>query len=229
MIVSGEGFLIFNDSQHRVNKGFCFCGGPGFDYEFSSSPDDPIIKYFIAFGKTLTGNFVPQKYLYPGFTTPYVTTEDLRKWNELIFAEGTSQTRDALENISALIGILVRKIAPHPSSCSSRQNTDTLVNKALRVIENNFKSLSTLQEIADVLSVSSEHLCRVFKSNHKASPYRILTRRKMEHAYAQLKMTQTPIQEIAHSLGFTDSFHFSRAFKKRYGIPPSQARIDTQS
>ncbi len=32
-----------------------------------------------------------------------------------------------------------------------------------------------------------------FKANHKISPYKILSRRKMGHAYAQLKMSETPI------------------------------------
>ncbi|MDQ8183507.1 AraC family transcriptional regulator [Pelagicoccus sp. SDUM812005] len=224
MVISGSGRLRIGKAEHEVSAGFCFCGGPELDYEFASSADSPIRKYFIVFGKTQAGNVAPKKFLYPGFTTPFAIPEELEKWNELIIAEGVSQAPDALENISALIGILVRKIAPDASGKSKRQSTDALVIKALAEIEQNFKSHSSLQDLAEALSVSSEHLCRVFKSNGKASPYRILIRRKMEHAYAQLKMTQTPIQEIAYSLGFTDSFHFSRAFKKRYGLPPSNVR-----
>ncbi|MDQ8197898.1 AraC family transcriptional regulator [Pelagicoccus enzymogenes] len=224
MVIEGSGRLRINESEHLVGAGFCFCGGPGVDYEFTSSPDSNLTKYFLVFGESQSGKSAPKKFLYPGFTMPYVLVEDLVKWNEIIIAEGASQAPDAIENISALIGILVRKIAPDASGKAKQKTTDSLVIKALALIERNFKELSSLQEIADTLSVSSEHLCRVFKSSDRASPYRILIRRKMEHAYAQLKMTQLPIQEIAYSLGFTDSFHFSRAFKKRYGMPPSQVR-----
>lgn len=224
MIISGKGRLLINKEKHEVKAGFCFCGGPGVDYEFTSSAESTIKKYFIVFGKTQGGNLAPKKFLYPGFTTPCATPEKIGKWSELIIAEGISQSLDAFETIAALIGILVRKIAPDATGKTKNHTTDALVIRALGEIENNFKAHSSLQELADALSVSCEHLCRVFKSNDKASPYRILIRRKMEHAYAQLKMTQTPIQEIAYSLGFTDSFHFSRAFKKRYGLPPSAAR-----
>lgn len=224
MVVSGSGHLRINNKEHEVEAGFCFCGGPDIDYEFASSSSEPITKYFLVFGKNQAGNFTPKKYLYPGFTRPFALPEEIIRWCELIITEGAAQSNEVFENISALIGILVRKISPDASGSEPRQSTDALVRRALREIERNFKNHSSLQELAGALSVSSEHLCRVFKSNDKASPYRILIRRKMEHAYAQLKMTQAPIQEIALSLGFTDSFHFSRAFKKRYGLPPSSAR-----
>ncbi len=224
IVISGSGRLRINKDEHPVEAGFCFSVGPGVDYEFTSSSTHPITKYFIVFGKIQSGHFASQKYLYPGFHTQSATPEELRKWCELILTEGASQSPDALENISALIGILVRKIAPDAQNNSLKQNVDSLVIKALRLIEKRFKEISTLQELADALSVSSEHLCRIFKSNNKASPYRILMRRKMEHAYAQLKMTHAPIQEIALSLGFNDAFHFSRSFKKRYGMPPSKVR-----
>ncbi|MBD5778551.1 AraC family transcriptional regulator [Pelagicoccus sp. NFK12] len=224
MVVGGEGSLRIDGATHAVEAGFCFCGGPDIPYEFSSSSRNPLRKYFLVFGSLQSGNLAPQRRLYPGFTTPHAPADELRKWGELILAEGASQSPDALENVSALASVLVRKIAPDASGRGAEHSTDALVVRALREIERNFKSLTSLESLATSLSVSSEHLCRVFKANRKASPYRILMRRKMEHAYAQLKMTQTPIQEIAHSLGFSDSFHFSRAFKKRYGIPPSRTR-----
>lgn len=224
MIVKGTGRLVLNKRRTTVQAGYCFCGGPGVDYELTSSKDDPVTKYFLAFGTSPSGNSVPKKYLYPGFTRSGTNPEDLVKWNELILREGSSQLRDSVENTSDLISILVRKIAPEAAGATGLPSTDALVIRALKEIERNFKTLRSLQELADVLAVSSEHLCRVFKANKKASPYRILTRRKMEHAYAQLKMTRAPIQEIAHSLGFTDGFHFSRAFKSRYGMPPSKLR-----
>ena len=32
------------------------------------------------------------------------------------------------------------------------------------------------------------------------------------------------IQEVAAQVGYDDAYHFSKLFKKRYGISPSQAR-----
>ena len=32
------------------------------------------------------------------------------------------------------------------------------------------------------------------------------------------------VKEVAYKVGFEDQFHFSRSFKKFFGIPPSQLR-----
>jgi len=222
MIIEGKGELILNGEKHSIHSGFCFCFGPDTSYQLISSDTDPLRKYFITFGPNLSSSNVHPNKLYPGFFNDHIDTQEIAKWNELILEEGTSQAKDAPENVMSLVNILVRKIMP-PEEPESRR-TDALVLKALKEIDRNFPTLSTIQQIADTLKVSAEHLCRTFKSNHKSSPYKILMRRKMEHAYAQLMLSKTPIQEIAYSLGFTDGFHFSRAFKKHYGLPPSSIR-----
>jgi len=224
MIVGGCGRLNLNGEDRPVSAGTCFCGGPGSSYSFTSSSEDPIAKYFIVFGIIQPECFSQTGRLRPGFQTRQTEPHELRKWNELILAEGSAPSLSTLEDSSSLVGILVRKVVQAAGSEKPKPATDALVSRALRSIEANFKSLSTLQDLAGELAVSSEHLCRVFKANNRASPYQILMRRKMEHAYAQLKTSRAPIQEIAFSLGFSDSFHFSRAFKKHYGLPPSQVR-----
>jgi AraC-like DNA-binding protein len=37
-----------------------------------------------------------------------------------------------------------------------------------------------------------------------------------------------PLESVAHELGFTDAFHFSKTFKKLVGVPPSKYRAAAQ-
>ncbi len=224
MIVRGGGKLVLNGRKFDIHPGFCFCTGPRVSVHLQASKTQPLNKYFIAFGHEIASSDIRASRLYPGFVYRDANPAILEKWNELILEEGISQSAESAKNVMSLVHVLVRKITPSIGLRSKPQSPNALVERVLREIETNFRELSALQEIADRFGVTSEHLCRVFKANHKISPYKILSRRKMEHAYAQLKMSETPIQEIAHSLGFTDAFHFSRAFKKQYGYPPSVAR-----
>ncbi len=224
MIVRGGGKLVLNERKFDIHPGFCFCTGPDISFHLQSSKTRPLTKYFIAFGHEVASSDIRSNRLYPGFVYTDANPAMLEKWNELILEEGISQSAESAKNVMSLVHVLVRKIRPSSSLPSKPQSANALVERVLREIETNFRELGSLQEIADRLGVTSEHLCRIFKTNDKISPYKILSRRKMEHAYAQLKMTGTPIQEIAYSLGFTDAFHFSRAFKKQYGYPPSVAR-----
>ena len=44
----------------------------------------------------------------------------------------------------------------------------------------------------------------------------------MTKATELLKLTQLPIKEVGIAIGYENQFHFSRAFKKIYGVSPSQ-------
>ena len=48
---------------------------------------------------------------------------------------------------------------------------------------------------------------------------------RLERAKELLEQGQTgSIQEVAAAVGYEDAYHFSKLFKKRYGISPSQAK-----
>jgi AraC-like DNA-binding protein len=44
----------------------------------------------------------------------------------------------------------------------------------------------------------------------------------MKHAANLLSDTQAEVQEVAYRLGFIDPFHFSRVFKRIFGVSPTE-------
>jgi len=71
-------------------------------------------------------------------------------------------------------------------------------------------------------------LSRVFKSFHKETPYAFLVRLKMGRAASLLLKTDTLVKDVAYGLGFDNPCHFSRSFKKAFGVPPERftGRLD---
>ena len=46
---------------------------------------------------------------------------------------------------------------------------------------------------------------------------------RLEHAKELLeKGACNSIQEVAQRVGYDDAYHFSKLFKKKYGLPPSK-------
>ena len=47
---------------------------------------------------------------------------------------------------------------------------------------------------------------------------------KMQQACSLLAMTNLAVKEIALDVGYPDSYHFSRLFKKTIGVSPTEYR-----
>jgi len=99
-----------------------------------------------------------------------------------------------------------------------------LVRQAIRYMEEHYAKPLSLQELASVLQLGARQLQRQFKTRLRISPMEYLTQIRMKHAQAMLLDTNALLREIAEAAGYTDSYYFSRAFKKYYGVSPIQYR-----
>lgn len=82
----------------------------------------------------------------------------------------------------------------------------------------------SVAELAETLGVSPSALtqrCRVVLG---AAPLKAYAAWRMDHAAALLLHGGLTVRAVAESLGYADQFHFSRAFKRHHGRPPSHVR-----
>ncbi len=82
---------------------------------------------------------------------------------------------------------------------------------------------TSLEEIADATNMSARTLQRRLTDNGLKFND-LLNQAKFDHAKEKLRNSQTPITEIAESLGYSDAAHFTRAFNRWSGISPSDFR-----
>ena len=84
------------------------------------------------------------------------------------------------------------------------------------------KSIS-IEELADITDLSVRTLQRRLKVNDLKFND-LLCQAKFDHAKERLHDMQTPIKEIAKSLGYSDAAHFTRAFHQWSGLSPTDFR-----
>ena len=96
--------------------------------------------------------------------------------------------------------------------------------RARQFIEGNFLGIQTLDAVAAGCGMKAPYLCRLFARYHDESPYRFLTRLRMDHASQLLLDEAASVKAVAERLGFKDAFHFSRVFKSVHRVPPSRFR-----
>lgn len=102
--------------------------------------------------------------------------------------------------------------------------SDTLVDRAVAIVERNFAKDIVDEEMARLLGVSTSHFRFLFRRRTSAPFHKYLVAVRLEKAHESILQTDAPILAVAQSVGFSSSAHFSRAFLKRFGYPPSALR-----
>lgn len=86
------------------------------------------------------------------------------------------------------------------------------------------KGITSLNEISEALHMNKYYVCHMFKNKtgHSLSDY--LSEKLYENAVKLLTGTAYSIEEIALQCGFSATSSFTRFFKNKSGISPSQFR-----
>lgn len=93
------------------------------------------------------------------------------------------------------------------------------------ILVKDLKHQWTNAEMAERLNISPPYLQQLFKRQLLITPHRFLTNARLERAAALLKSTKfLSVKEVGFDVGFTDDSHFTRTFKKKYSLSPTEFR-----
>ena len=133
----------------------------------------------------------------------------------LSLEEGVSAIEAYLELLCACVG--------HPERHREETHFAELYSRAELFIETHLSEpVLGPTEIANALGISVRHLHRLF-SQKESTVGKYIRDRRLERCQRDLcdaRFTDRNITDIAFFWGFSDSAHFSRCFKRRFGISP---------
>ncbi len=89
-------------------------------------------------------------------------------------------------------------------------------------MEENYKSDLTVEQFAHYTGRSLTSFKHDFNQEFHLTPQRWLTRRRLAEAKRMMEENGSHASEIYLEVGFKNLSHFSTAFKKEYGFPPSK-------
>ena len=96
------------------------------------------------------------------------------------------------------------------------------VQMGKQFMDDNFLLIDDIGEVAVASNLSEFHFFRSFKQAFGTTTYQYILNKKLELARRMLHDKNTSITTIASICSFPDLFTFSKAFKRRFGISPSQ-------
>lgn len=96
--------------------------------------------------------------------------------------------------------------------------------KALDHIEKSLDEAFDRQELSDETGVSLRQLQRLFASYLGLTIGQYIAKMRIERAKTLIRQTSLPLGEIAIASGYTNFSHFSRAYKRQFGVTPRDTR-----
>ena len=135
------------------------------------------------------------------------------------------------ENDMSKLEQFVRKLC---SECavavmdSASRVANPIIEKASAFIMEHIAENISLEDTAQAVNVSSFYLSKLFKEEKNVNYVTYVTDVRMEKARSLLKEASLSIKEISAAVGFNDQNYFSRAFRSKFGMTPTEFRDAAQ-
>lgn len=97
-----------------------------------------------------------------------------------------------------------------------------LMNEITAYINKHITEALTLDDICRKFSISKSTLQILFRKNLNTSPKQYFFNQKLQKSRLMIKEGRYTISQIAIQMGFSSVNYFSKKFKEKYGMPPSE-------
>jgi AraC family transcriptional regulator len=154
------------------------------------------------------------------------------KLNELVAAIGNGQAHHHIDkewfldltekiifheygNYLALNGI--RSVKP-----GTRKEILHRLKMAKQYMDDEYLTIDEINQVAAFCTMSEFHFYRSFRQAFGKSPYQYLLTKRLEFAKRLIRSGNMSVTNIALQCNFPDVFTFSKAFKRQFGMSPTQ-------
>jgi len=102
-------------------------------------------------------------------------------------------------------------------------------NNFLKILEQNFHRVAGVTFYADKMNMSERNLNIICKNNFQKSVSEIIETRKLIEAKKMLIHSDKSVSEIGYELGYNEKSYFSRVFRNKLSVTPTEFREITRS
>ena len=102
------------------------------------------------------------------------------------------------------------------------ETNKTPVEKALGYINEKYYEDISLEQMSQIVGISSYYFSKLFKSEIGVNFIDYLTDLRIGKAKELLKQGEISVKDIGSRVGYSDANYFSRIFKKNVGVSPSE-------
>ena len=137
----------------------------------------------------------------------------------LLVAEGEGEVADAM--LISLVKLISKRARLRTGDSNAPSDA---VAQAVLYINSHYAERITLETLARSSGYSPRHFSRLFSASFGSSPMRYLSEVRLGRAKVLLSENRLSVIEIAAAVGIDDSSAFTKSFRMRYGMTPTEYR-----
>lgn len=234
-ILSGKGRYLVNGEEHDVEAGDLVICNPGVMHKhIITNTDEPTIEFIAGFTnfhfKGMAQNSIETEDGSCIINTSAELKQDLMMHCYAMVAEKESCSlgkyfmfkTHLMQMLLLIMRDLVNDEDHEQTKCSFESyNKNYAVKQIINYLNENYNQKISLEQIAHNMYLSPVYISKIFKEETGESPINYLINIRLEKARDILvKTDNSSIKSIANEVGYEDVYHFSKLFKKYYGISP---------
>ena len=225
-ILSGKGTYQTRERSWSLGEGEGFLIEPEALTFYQADAVDPWTYIWIGFG----GEAVPEVLRHMGLGQERLTFRSRQKdlLKETVFSmlrsDALSFANDVFlqSQMYLFFSVLLKDLETALPVQHGKENA--YISKAVEVIRNNYYLPIKVSDIAEQVHVNRSYLCTIFQKELGVSISEYLSSFRLTRAAELLPISELDIGQVAFSCGYRDPLVFSKAFKRKYGMPPLKFR-----
>jgi CheY-like chemotaxis protein len=116
-----------------------------------------------------------------------------------------------------------RRIVVKPADIEITRDDEEFLQRVLdRLNEHLEDSNYSVDWLADEVGLSRRQIDRRIRASTGKTAAQLMRHLRLIRASQLLRARGGPVSEIAHAVGFSSPAHFAKAFRDRFGVPPSE-------
>ena len=152
-----------------------------------------------------------------GSTSKAVTYVGIKSQNNFYWGVGIED--DIINSSIAALAVAVNQL----EEIKHMRRSDERMTEVLSYIQANYKTV-TLEKLSETFYLSKPYLSKYIKESTNNTFGDIVKQIRMDKAKNLLKGSGMTVENIAEQVGYENVEHFTRLFKKEYGITPVEFR-----
>lgn len=221
-VISGTGVFYCGPNKITVKKGQIFVIFPNTIAKYQADSKNPWHYTWVEFG----GDEVKDVFSKLGITilNPVFTCNNGNDIVETIRLMPTQRSANMYENLKytsllyEFMSLLIKNVDDEGKS------ENVYLKTATRYIKAHYTEDITVDKIASYIGISRKYLFAIFKNLLKISPKDYIINYRIEKACEFLKDANISIGNVAYSVGYKDPLTFSKMFKLKTGVSPTEYR-----